>query len=1159
MNPNRNRFNKHTGTNTLCLRASVFSFLLLLFSCTPKPNLAELFQSPPDETKPWVFWYWMKASASKEGITADLEAMAEAGIGGAYLMPIQGEANPPLFEPSAPQLSPQWWELVKHALAEADRLGLKIAMHACDGFALAGGPWITPDLSMQKVVWADTVVGGNQPFNAVLPQPETKEGYYRDLRWVAYPLTNGMFQNSYDSHPSVTTSLKDADATVLAQRGNTQTFRSDDSCWVQYAFAQSFTCRTVVVHTNGNNYQAHRLWVQVSNDGKTFVNHIRLEAPRHGWQDTDAGVTHAIPQVTARWFRFVFDKTGTEPGAEDLDAAKWRPVLRIKGIELSSEPRIHQYEGKAALAWRVSPVTTTAQLPDSLCVPLSQMVDLSDNISPDSRLTWQVPQGQWRIVRMGHTSTGHTNYTGGAALGLEVDKFNPDAVRLQFDKWFGEAMKQAGPQLSGRVLTTFHVDSWECGSQNWSPVFAHEFQKRRGYSVMPYLPLLAGIPIDNATVSEKVLRDIRATIAELVHDNFYRTLAEKCREAGVNFTAESVAPTMTSDGILHYSQVDIPMGEFWLNSPTHDKPNDMLDATSGAHIYGKRIVQAEGFTTVRMDWSEHPAMLKALQDRNYALGINRMVYHVFAHNPWMDRRPGMTLDGVGLYFQRDQTWWKPGREWVAYAQRCQALLQQGVPVADVGVFIGEDAPRRSVLPHHLTEVLPGIVGKQRVDAERERLANAGQPVRQKPNGVWHSANMALPEDWTNPLNGYAYDSFNPDALLRLAKVKDGRVVFANGTSYGLLVLPNVGKMMPNAHWMSAAVAEKLLQLVNDGATILIGPKPTQATDASEADALRMHKAVDALWDGQFLASQSVSGTMLVKSIGKGRVVKTPYTATDFGALGIAPDVLAFDQNDGPAPRIAYTHRTHSNFDIYFISNQMDSARVMNLSLRTSGRVPELFDPVSGTIAEANAWVMEGGRTHLPVRLEANGSVFVVFRKTTREAQRANGLNWVEPKTALTLKGPWQVRFDPAFGGPSEPVLTDTLFKWNHWPDQSIRYYSGSAVYATEFVWRDEVHNGSVFVNLGKVHNMAEVTLNGQPCGVAWTAPWCIDISKALRQGTNQLQITVTNTWANRLMGDQLVPDDQRITRTTAPFRLAGQPLLDAGLLGPVGVEEAVSY
>jgi hypothetical protein len=297
---------------------------------------------------------------------------------------------------------------------------------------------------------------------------------------------------------------------------------------------------------------------------------------------------------------------------------------------------------------------------------------------------------------------------------------------------------------------------------------------------------MAGIPVGSVDSSETFLHDIRQTIAELINDKFYVVLAKLAHQKGMQFSAESVAPTMVSDGLLHYKSVDIPMGEFWLRSPTHDKPNDMLDAISGAHIYGKRLVQAEGFTELRMTWDEHPGLLKTTLDRNYALGINRMVYHVFMHNPWMNRKPGMTLDAIGLFFQRDQTWWKQVKGWVDYATRCQALLQLGQPVADIAVFTGEEIPRRSVLPDRLVYVLPGIFGEEMVKKQSERLANEGQPLRTIPYGVTHSANMADPENWVNPLRGYAYDSFNPDALMSLAKVKNGKVEFALGTSLACL-------------------------------------------------------------------------------------------------------------------------------------------------------------------------------------------------------------------------------------------------------------------------------------------------------------------------------------------------------------------------------------
>lgn len=1143
------------------LRSILFLFLLVSVFITNQTaaqssgGLAKIVpvSKQTSQAKPWVFWYWMKGGVSKEGITADLEAMKTAGIGGAYLMPIQGVTNPPLYTPTAEQLSPRWWDMVRHSMQEAKRLGLEMGMHVSDGFALAGGPWITPELSMQKVVYSSTQVQGNQPLSIKLTQPPTTEGYYKDIAILAFPSRTSKLPENPANQPTITSSKAGVNPQFLVNRSNKESFRSDTVCWLQYAYDQPFTCRSILIRTGGNNYQVHRLLIEVSDDGQTFRSIGRLEPPRHGWQDTDADITHAIPPTTARYFRFVYDKAGSEPGAEDLDAAKWKPSLKLIGLELSAEPRIHQFEGKSAAVWRVSKRTTREQIADSLCVPLTNIVDLTTKLTNDGQLNWDAPAGAWTILRIGHTSTGHTNATAGAGKGLECDKFNPAAIKLQFNSWFGEAQRQIGSDLSKNVLKVFHVDSWECGSQNWSPTFANEFRQRRGYDLKPYLPVMAGIPIESAEISEQVLHDVRRTVAELIVDVFYKTLADLARQKGVTFTAESVAPTMVSDGLAHYKQVDIPMGEFWLNSPTHDKPNDMLDAVSAAHIYGKPIVQAEGFTTVRMDWSEHPGMLKTLQDRNYALGINKLVYHVFTHNPWTDRKPGMTLDGVGLYFQRDQTWWKSARAWVDYAQRCQTLLQLGHPVADIAVFTGDDLPSRSVLPDRLVTTLPGIFGQAVVDKETRRLANVGEPLRQKPAGVTHSANMADPENWVNPLRGYAYDSFSPDALNTLAKVQGGNVSFAPNTDYSLLVLPRKNPLQVNNAYVNAETLAKLASLVKDGATVLVGEKPLFKAGKSAGNPLKA--LTDDLWGGLFQEITDGKTTFRMKRLGKGRVIQTPFQADSFEKLGIQRDVLFTDSSSQNAQNIAWTHRRDGDTDIYFIANQQNIQRDVTASFRSLFKVPELYDPVTDELTDAQEWRVRGDRMQLTLRLEPNASFFIIFRKSTRQPQQA-GKNWSDLQPIKTVDGSWQVQFDPNYGGPRQPQVFAQLTDWSQSPDSSIRYYSGTAIYTKTFTWSSQSATSDapsqrIWLDLGRIANIADVRLNGILCGTLWTAPYRIDVTKFLQAGSNQLTIEVSNTWANRLIGDQLLPEPKRITRTTAPFRLQGKPLLEAGLLGPI--------
>jgi hypothetical protein len=1055
-------------------------------------DLTQHFQNPPESAKPWVFWYWMQAGVSKEGITADLEAMKEAGIGGAYLMPIKGATEPPLYTPAVVQLSPLWWQMVKHAMQEAERLNLKLAMHVSDGFALAGGPWITPELSMQKLVWEKTFIRGGQLFYGEIYKP-SKDASYKDIGVYALPVKVERTISTYIDKPTISTSTG-ANATFLITDTSRESFRCDTPCWVQYEFQRPFTARSVVIHTNGNNYQSHRLTIEVSDDGKQFRKHTQLEAPRHGWQDTDADVTHGFAAVSARYFRFKYDRTGSEPGAEDLDAAKWRQSLKLSGLRLSAEPVIHQYEGKNGSVWRVSKSTTQQQVPDSVCIPVKGVIDLTSNIKADGKLQWDAPPGSWMILRMGHVSTGHTNATGGGGKGLECDKFNPEAVRLQFDSWFGESIRQAGPDLAKKVLSILHVDSWECGSQNWSPVFREEFKKRRGYDPLPYLPIMAGVPLQSAERSESFLYDVRKTIAELVNDNFYGTLSTLAKTKGVAFSAESVAPTMMSDGLLHYSKVDIPMGEFWVKSPTHDKPNDMLDAISGAHVYGKPVVQAEAFTTLRMAWDEHPGNLKVVGDRNYALGINRMVYHVFTHNPWMDRKPGMTLDGVGLYFQRNQTWWKPGKAWVQYAQRCQALLQMGKPVVDIAVFTGDDLPRRAVLPDRLVETLPGIFGDSIVQSEKKRLTNIGEPLREIPDGVNHSANMADPEDWIDPLRGYAYDSFNPDAL-SLASVNDGRIDLPGGATYELLVLPLPNKLSPNK-----------------------------------------------------MTSQTLTAIKTLEKAGA-KIIRGPFKENSFISLGIEKDFEAFEETGLPAKDIAWNHRQGNEFDIYFVANQTSKERIVNLSLRAAGKAPEIWDPVTGEMHRMVNWQVKRRRTELPVKLPPYGSLFVVFTQNATPPQKAGGKNWTELTTTDTIKNAWTVSFDPSYSGPAHPIVMHPLQDWTLHRDSAIRYYSGAAVYSQHF--NHKKTNKRVWLDMGEVANLATVFVNGVNCGIAWTAPYRVEVTAALHEGDNELRIEVVNTWANRLIGDSLLPAEKRITWTTAPFRLKGKPLLKAGLLGPV--------
>lgn len=1087
----------------------LLAFVLLSALTQAGTTVREAFQTETSDAKPWCYWYWMHGCVSKAGIDADLQAMQEAGLGGAFIFAIRGTEKPSKYEPAVETLSPEWFQLVKYTVQEAGKRNLQLAMHISDGFALAGGPWIKPEQSMQKLVWSSVMLKGGKMLNYSLPQPEMKQNYYEDVAVFAY-------KASEKTPKPVRISVEGdtSDLSYLADESKSGTFRSETPTSILYTYKKPFVCRSVVTKVNGTVYQCHRFKLEASMDGVHFQYVAQLEAPRHGWQNTAANVTHAIPPTKARFLRFSWTKEGSAPGAEDNDNAKWKPTLKLNGIYPSAEAKVDQFEGKNGSVWRVSANTTEQQLPIIECLPKEACIDVSAFVNKKGRLNWKAPKGRWTILRIGHTSTGTTNATAGAGAGLECDKFSREAVQQQFDGWYGRICDSIGQENVGKVLTLLHIDSWECGSQNWSLRFTQEFLKRRGYDLKPYLPILAGVPMVSAAFSEQVLRDVRETQNDLLQDNFFKVFVENAHAKGLKVSAESVAPTMMSDGMGHFKTVDYPMGEFWLQSPTHDKPNDMLDAISGAHINGKNLIWAEGFTQLKNTWIEAPSNLKGLLDLQFANGLNKMVFHVFVHNPFTDRKPGMTLDGMGLMFQRDQTWWKPAKAWMDYIQRCQRLLQLGHPVADLAVFGGLELPSRALLPDRLVPSLPGLFGAERVEQERVRLANAGVPMTESPVGVSHTATITTAQDWVNPLRGYTYDTFDPEVLFQLKPSGNGRFSTPEGASYSALVVPMPHPMAPDSVTVYGHYEQKLREVIarlrQNQVPVLM---PSQVADDLSAKAL------------------------------------LPWKADDLSALGIPRDLEIHEAGREAFNKVAFAHRSDANMDLYFLSNQSDTVRNLDLSFRMHGRIPEVFDPVDGQMRQVDTWATEHARTHFKLKLEAFQSLFVVFEQPTTSTGKSAPFVPERNVEAAGLNGPWSVQFDTAFGGSSQPVVFPELSSWSLRPE--VRFYSGTALYRGGFALSNVEKNNRYRLQLGKVAELAEVFVNGVSCGTAWTAPFSVDVSNALQKGENRLEIRVTNTWANRLEGDALLPEAQRLTWTDGKYRKKTRDLLDAGLLGPL--------
>ena len=693
-------------------------------------SLEALFAAPPAGAHPHTWWHWNNGNISKEGITLDLEAMQRIGVTGAQIFNVrQCDLVGPVVTGS-----PEWLALTQHAIREANRLGIELAIHNCPGWSESGGPWITAEQSMQQVVWTETHIKGGAPFTGTVAQPEAVQGYYRDIALLAFP-SSAEEERLNAITKSYAVSGKNGVPSPVVLDGKTPVklkfSAHKDRRFVQVEFAAPVKGCSVLVKGSGDkNKLALNGSIEVSADGKTF----RQLAARPV-KGRFSSMLFDFPETPARVFRFSAVLTGETPCS-----------LAISSIELFGS-RIPGADAKAGYRPDPNLRFPDQPLPAAACIARNQIINLSAKLGADGKLEWNAPPGNWTLLRMGHTSTGKTNSPAPASgTGLECDKMNRAAVEANFAGMMAKVIAEAGP-LVGKSLKMVLADSWEAGCQNWTPAMREEFTKRRGYDPLPWLPCIAGRVVGTLEESERFLWDFRRTIADLIADNHYGTFQELCHKNNLLFTAEAPGISMPTiaDQLQCKARTDVPMGEFWMNDR-----NDSREPACAAHIGGQQIATAEAFTAVTANakWAKTPFDCKALGDLQFSRGINRFVFHRYAMQPWKDRFPGMTMGPWGTNFERTNTWWEQAKAWMDYLARSQALLQTGLFQADILYFYGEGAPVT------LTEHEPNIPA------------------------------------------GYDYDAIDAEALLKNLTVTDGRLTLPSGMSYRVLLLPPADRLTP---------------------------------------------------------------------------------------------------------------------------------------------------------------------------------------------------------------------------------------------------------------------------------------------------------------------------------------------------------------------------
>jgi hypothetical protein len=993
-------------------------------------------------------------------------------------------------------------------------------------------------------VWSETRVDGPGKSDTKLAEPPSNQGPVRDLSAGARPDAPRFYRDSVviayrtpadakpmgELNPKATTNDGPIDDAALLDDSlntsvNIASPKDGSPAWLQYEFDQPFTARALSL---GSRSRIPVGRVLAGDDGVHFKTIAVLPGPQgyHG----AAIRTFAFAAVTAKFFRIELDGAGLLPAAViHGGAAIPAPQYTLTEAIFYSDARVNRWEDKGAFGSLMDryEVVPTPDAPASAEIARGGVIDLTSKLDADGTLHWEVPAGNWTILRMGYSLTGAMNRPATPlGSGLEVDKLSAKYVAEYFHGYV-DPIRQSLGDLTGVSWRYMTMDSWEAGMQNWTDDMIAEFTQRRGYNPTPYLPVLAGHVVESAEVSDRFLWDFRRTLADLFAGEFYGTMESELQKLGLGSYSEAsgVALEIPEDTLLNKSHIDVPMGEFWVRAlhPESMYLVDVRGAASAAHVYGKPIVATESFTG---GGYEAPFTLKKIADYWFTQGVNRLAFHTSAEQP-LDTKPGNTM--VGTHINRNITWAELAAPVMTYFARVSYMLQQGSPVADLAYLLPEGAP--STMPFWGAGLDPA------------------------------------------PPPGYDYDYVNTDILLHHMSVTpegriqlDGSTAMPDGMSYRVLVLPPTGQMTPE-------VASKLHELVEAGATIA-GPRPKSSPSLAhfpDADGEVNSLAAD-LWGDM----DGVTDTQ--HAYGKGMTYWGLTPDEVLARLGERPDFVSSGSLES-AP--AWVHRHTKDADIYFVVNQADGPERINVQLGASGKDVEIWRPMTGEMTEVQptggatmvvdrsgnrqpdiepaAYVEQPGITKVELNLAERESVFVVIRRQVGEQRPSSEHTAAAETTLATIQGPWTLSFPASWGAPSSIQLPQ-LASWTDNADPGVKYFSGTATYSKEFrapaAWfRSGQH---IFLALDKVRDIAEVDLNGKPAGMVWAPPYRVDVTGELKPGVNQLEIRVTNEWTNRIVGDRLLPTEKRVLpQSETPAPRGGGPFfgprdpVESGLMGEV--------
>ncbi len=818
------------------------SFLILFLSAFRTDAQTALnkadFQNPPQSSKMHTWWHWMGGNITREGITKDLEAMKLHGIVQATILNVGDIYSKEVDVPKVKFNSPEWYEMFHWALKEANRLGITIGFQNCDGWSTSGGPWISPELSMKQYVWTTTEIDGGIQISTALAQPVSVEGFYKDVAVIVYPVEDK--PNSFHKAQARIELNKVAVGDTLTDGNPKSVINLKKGYVIDISSNTEFTADKLAIFPylpfcwDDMGKINVQFTISSSNDGIVYTKVADLQ-----FTGVNKSITALFPETKAKFFRLELSKTNftffdTYPIAE----------LEILKSEESPtfSPAISSFLEKSANVFDVKENVHDVNVNDSeKAITENSIIDISSFMSADGNLKWNAPNGRWKVIRFGYTSTGiKNNPATPEGLGLEVDKMDTTALNVHFNSFANKIIESAG-NYKGNTLKFILMDSWEARFQTWSNTFSEEFKNRRGYNLLSWIPVLCGETVGSMQLSEAFLHDYRKTIADLIDQNYYKHFSELCHRNQMEFHGEAIYSNWGGypplDPLKANQYIDFPMTEFWAENDAN-KFADYKPANrpvpgfpmSSALAYDKQLIGSEAYTNFA-HYSETPFDLKPFGDAAYCSGVNQLILHSFVHQPF-DKKPGMTLGKFGAHFNRNNPVWEFNKGWMTYQSRVQYVLQKGTPVIDVVFYAGDQ--------------LPQFFSKSFLN--------------DLPFGIQATA-------------------CNIDMLKNKSKVVNGKISFGGKQSFPVLMLPNSTKM-------EYATLQRIAELVNDGA-IVYGPKPLEMLSVLEIekDAVAFTKLAEVLW-----------GDSGQNNYGKGKMISGKSIGEVLSELNITPDLTTNTNN-----------------------------------------------------------------------------------------------------------------------------------------------------------------------------------------------------------------------------------------------------------------------